>query len=355
MVTLLSIYNNVSWIFRTSIVGNFTHSNGYHPSRGNSSSVRREAQIVPRVPDSIAARSIRSTEVGITSVGSISFWGAGLIIFVAAVSSITELSASPRSSLTCEDEAVEVTIQEDFIYGRKDGMALTMDVVKPASPNGIGLCFMVSGGWNSMWFPPREWIKDSLYQSLLREGYTLFLVRHGSAPRYKVPEAVKDVQLAIQVIRRESKKFGVDPDKLGAFGGSAGGHLSVMLGVTGEADQRVAAVAAYFPPTNLNGYVDDPKFVRDFPALDFDRQQVDAVSPELQTSPDDAPTLLIHGDQDTLVPLVHSEKLQEKLTASGVANQLIVIKEAGHGFAGEDKKRAESALVDWFNQHLRKP
>lgn len=252
-------------------------------------------------------------------------------------------------------EAVAIEVQADYIYGRKDGMALTFDVVKPAEPNGIGLCFMVSGGWNSMWFPPQQFVRDSLYQSLLRRGYTLFLVRHGSAPRYKVPEAVADVRLAIKTIRDKAAEFGIKAEKLGAFGGSAGGHLSVMLGTTGESDQRVAAVAAYFPPTNLHGYVDDPKFIRDFPALDFDRTLVDAMSPELQVQTNAAPMLMIHGDQDTLVPLFHSEKLKVQLDAQGVTNELIVIENAGHAFTGEDKKRAEQALVDWFDRHLLGP
>jgi acetyl esterase/lipase len=250
--------------------------------------------------------------------------------------------------------AIEVNVQADYIYGRKDGMALTFDVVRPNEPNGIGLCFMVSGGWNSMWFPPESFVRDSLYQSLLSSGYTLFLVRHGSAPRYKVPEAVADVRLAIQTIRSRAAEFGIDPDQLGAFGGSAGGHLSIMLGTTGEPNQRVAAVAAYFPPTNLHGYVDDPKFIRDFPALDFDRTQVDAMSPELQVTPKTAPTLMIHGDQDTLVPLHHSEKLKTQLDNKNVTNELIVIQDAGHAFLGSDKTRAEKAMLDWFDRHLRK-
>ncbi|MBL8892528.1 MAG: alpha/beta hydrolase [Planctomycetaceae bacterium] len=248
---------------------------------------------------------------------------------------------------------VDVKVQEDYIYGRKDGMALTFDVVRPAEPNGLGVCFMVSGGWNSMWFPPQQFIRDSLYQSLLREGYTLFLVRHGSAPRYKVPDAVADVRLAIEKIRANAAEFGVDPNKLGALGGSAGGHLSVMLGTTGEPKQRVAAVASYFPPTNLNGYVDDPKYRNDFPALVFDRDLVDAMSPELHATSDDAPILMVHGDQDTLVPLSHSEKLKAKLDEQNVANHLLVIEKAGHGFGGEDKKNAEQAVLDWFNKHLR--
>jgi ferredoxin len=103
-----------------------------------------------------------------------------------------------------------------------------------------------------------------------------------------------------------------------------------------------------------HGYVDDPKFIRDFPALDFDRTQVDAMSPELQVTPKTAPTLMIHGDQDTLVPLHHSEKLKTQLDNKNVTNELIVIQDAGHAFLGSDKTRAEKAMLDWFDRHLRK-
>jgi len=279
-------------------------------------------------------------------------WAAGPWLLVLAVVAGLELISLPEA-VAQPAQPVAVEVLEDYIYGRKDGMALTFDVVTPSDPNGYGLCFMVSGGWNSMWFPPRQWIKDSLYQSLLDSGYTIFLVRHGSAPRYKVPEAVADVRLAIEKIRANAEQFGVDPDKLGAFGGSAGGHLSVILGTTGEPQQRVAAVAAYYPPTNLHGYVDDPEFVKNFPALDFERELVDSVSPELHVTSDDAPTLLIHGDQDTLVPLHHSEKLKVAMDDQKVSCRLLVIQNAGHAFQGDDKKKAEQAVVQWFDQHLR--
>jgi len=276
-----------------------------------------------------------------------------LLPLVIVVASLVGDSLTTAPLAWSQRGTVEIEVQADYLYGRKDGMALTLDVVRPAQPNGIGLCFMVSGGWNSMWFPPQQFVRDSLYQSLLGNGYTLFLVRHGSAPRYKVPEAVADVRSAIEVIRSRAAEFGVDPDKLGAFGGSAGGHLSIMLGTTGSANQRVAAVAAYFPPTNLHGYVDDPKFIRDFPALDFDRTQVDAMSPELQVTSHTSPTLMIHGDQDTLVPLHHSEKLKTQLEQKNVPHELIVIPNAGHAFQGNDKLRAEQAVLDWFDKHLR--
>ncbi len=263
-------------------------------------------------------------------------------------------------------------IQPDVVYGHKDGMALTYDVIAPIKKkNGAAVVFMVSGGWVSRWVPPQALVRNTepenknLFEKIVGSGYTLILVRHGSSPRYKVPEAVNDVRLALKHVHFTSKKLGIDPKRIGVCGGSAGGHLSLMLGTTGKdgiqdasivnsASSRVKAVVAYFPPTFLKGYVNDPKFVRQFPALDFDEKDVERVSPLSHVTKDNAPTLLIHGDKDELVPLIHSERITKEFENKKVRHRLIVIKDAGHGFRGEKGHRAEKALVDWFDQHLAK-
>jgi acetyl esterase/lipase len=155
-----------------------------------------------------------------------------------------------------------VAITPDVIYGHKDGMAMTFDVFRPeSSPNGIGLLHMVSGGWVSSWTPPEQAIQR--YRFLLDQGFTVFSVRHGSSPRYFVPDAASDVKLAARYINLHAVDFGVDPERLGVWGSSAGGHLSLMLGLTADgghpdgttpeesAPSRIAAVVAYVPPTEL--------------------------------------------------------------------------------------------------------
>src|SRR5687768_15409586 len=82
--------------------------------------------------------------------------------------------------------ADEVQIQADVVYGHKDGMALTFDVLKPAKPTGAGVLYIQSGGWYSPWVEPKQLIPVS--QPLLSKGITVFIVRHGSAPKYTVPE-----------------------------------------------------------------------------------------------------------------------------------------------------------------------
>src|SRR6185295_15435974 len=121
------------------------------------------------------------------------------------------------------------TRTEDVIYGRKFGTALTLDVFRPAKPNGYGIALMVSGGW----FSAHEAINANFFQPLLNRGYTVFAVVHGSQPKFNITEIVPDINRAIRFIRHNADKYGVQPDKLGITGGSAGGHLSLMMGVKG--------------------------------------------------------------------------------------------------------------------------
>ncbi|MFM7057081.1 MAG: alpha/beta hydrolase, partial [Planctomycetota bacterium] len=128
------------------------------------------------------------------------------------------------------------TITPDVIYGHKAGMALTYDVVRPTEKtNGAVVLFMVSGGWVSIWAPPETVVRPekkglNLFEKIVDRGYTLVLVRHGSSPYFKVPDAVADVKLAVRHVRKQAATYGVDPQRIGVCGGSAGGHLSLVLG-----------------------------------------------------------------------------------------------------------------------------
>jgi acetyl esterase/lipase len=257
----------------------------------------------------------------------------------------------------------DISITPDVVYGHKHGMALTMDVFQPNEGNGTGVLFMVSGGWYSSWAPPEQTM--SFFKHLVDKGFTVFAVRHGSSPKYVIPDIVKDVQRSVRFVRLHAKRFQVDPDRLGVCGGSAGGHLSLVLGtMSDEGDpnaknvllrtsSRVAAVVAYFPPTDLRPYVKEGNPRRkQFPALQFDPAKAPEVSPLLHVSSDDPPALFIHGDQDELVPMWHSEKMCTALREKGIDTELLVIKGAAHGFGGNDAKRASDAWVGWFERHL---
>jgi len=257
----------------------------------------------------------------------------------------------------------DLTITPDVVYGHKDGMALTFDVLKPEEQNGAGVLFMVSGGWYSKWREPER--TAGQFGDLLDEGFTLFLVRHGSAPRYTVPEAIADVRRAVRFVRQDAKRFGVDPGRLGVCGGSAGGHLSLVLGTTGDdgnpksldplgrESSRVAAVVAYYPPTYLKPWTKpESRYYKQFPALRFDSKLAEACSPLSQVTADDAPALLIHGDADELVPIDHSQKIQAAFEKAGVESRLLVIPGAAHGYRGADAEKARQARLEWFEKHL---
>lgn len=251
-------------------------------------------------------------------------------------------------------------VKADVVYGHKDGMALTYDVFTPKeNAKGIGILFMVSGGWVSQWAPPDQ-LASTLIAPVLQHGYTVFAVRHGSSPRYVVPECVADVKLALKHIYQHAADFNIDKSKLGVYGFSAGGHLSLILGTqsndkgTSETDPRVAAVVAVFPPTDLAPYVEPSSPRREqFPALQFDPSKAPEVSPLKHVTKDDAPTFLVHGDKDDLVPLWHSEKIVEEFKNAGVKNELLVIEGAGHGFDSAGNKRMVDGLVNWFDQILK--
>ena len=271
--------------------------------------------------------------------------------------SLLSVLVFPAAALAQSDSQVT----PDVVYGHKDGMALTFDVFRPTGPaNGAAVLYMVSGGWVSRWSPPAS--TSQRFTGLLDEGFTVFAVRHGSSPRYKVPEAHADVDRAVRYIRLNAAELGVDPDRLGVFGGSAGGHLSLMLGLGSDkgmsdsndevmrASSRIAAVVAYYPPVDIRQIAGPSER---FPALDFDAELAASISPILFVSPDDPPTLLIHGDADTLVPIRNSEIMLAALEAEGVVSKFITIPGGGHGFRNADnRKHAGDAMVAWFVEHL---
>lgn len=158
--------------------------------------------------------------------------------------------------------ATDTTRTRDVIYQKRDGFALTMDVFKPAKPNGAAIIKIISGGWNSN----HNGIGDGGWT---KAGYTTFVVVHGSQPRFHIDEIVPDVQRAVRFVRANAASYGIDPDKIGVTGGSAGGHLSLMLAVKGaagnpkapdpvdRASSVVNAVACYYPPTDFISWINE--------------------------------------------------------------------------------------------------
>ncbi len=262
---------------------------------------------------------------------------------------------------------------EDVIYGRRPGVALTLDVFQPSKPNGYGLAFMVSGGWYSS----HEAINAVFFQIFLDRGYTVFTVVHGSQPKYVVSEIIEDIHRSIRFIRHNAAKFGINPDHIGILGASAGGHLSLTMGVrggpgsTGAKDpvdhesSAVQAIACFFPPTDFLNYGKPGEdavgvgILKDFksgfgPRSDTPegRQQLGReISPIYWINSNLPPTLIIHGDADKLVPIQQAQSFVDKAKSLGATAKLIVKPAGQHGWP--DIGKDLPLLADWFDQHLR--
>ena len=266
------------------------------------------------------------------------------------------------------------TRTDGVVYTQRQGRDLTIDVVHPKKPNGIGVLLLVSGGWKSSAGSFRPWMTAPL----LRSGYTIFAVYHTSQPQATVMEITADMHRAVRFVRHHAKEYGVDPQRLGVTGGSAGGHLSLMLatrGAAGPADaadevdresSAVQAVAIFYPVTDLLNLGDStenlhdggpPKsFVKAFGPNSTNLTVWHGIghdlSPIFHVHSNLPPTLIYHGDADTLVPLDQSQRYQAEARKLGNTVELVVHAGGKHGWLSMlwDVRQ----FAKWFDQHLQK-
>jgi acetyl esterase/lipase len=265
--------------------------------------------------------------------------------------------------------------QQRVVYGTRHGDPLTLDVLTPRESNGLGIVFLVSGGWKSGRGAIRPW----LLAPLLRRGYTVFAVCHVSQPQATVDEIVADVSRAVRFIRSHAADYRIDPDRLGVAGGSAGGHLSLMLATRGgpgpadavdaidAASSAVQAAAVFCPVTDLtdlSGSTEDPgdggpptSFRRAFnqEPVDMDRWRVQAreLSPLHHVTPAMPPVMICHGDRDTLVTLDQSVRFCDRAVPLGCDVTLRVVEGAGHTWLTMPLDVMRCAA--WFDSRLRQP
>lgn len=272
---------------------------------------------------------------------------------------------------------------EDVVFGHKDGMALTMDVITPlVKSNGIGIVLVSSGSWNSRKSDVMEEeedrrINDHWVQGVIQGGFTAFVVRHGSSPRYFVPEMTADILRSVRFIRANAATYHIDPNRIGITSGSSGGHLSLMTAMKGDDGQpdakdpiervssRTQAVVAWFPPTDLINW-NAPKgyalielarpgfFERLFGKVTDLEAQLRDISPIYFVSKESPPLLLIHGDADKTVPLQQSKLMQTKYQELGLPVELIVQPGGGHS-SWPGIMQNYPAVWDWFQTRMENP
>jgi len=284
---------------------------------------------------------------------------------------------------------LEYTRLSDEIYGRKHGTALTMDVIFPVKQNGAAVIYAVSSGFHSHHkVIEHPFFAKNIMGVLLNRGYTIFAVVHGSTPKFTIRENYADIRRSIRFIRHNAKSYGIDPNRIGISGASAGGVISLMMGAAPQKGNphardpverestRLQAVGCFYPASDLVDFYGDGKSVLEVAAAhghaesykfkDFDPKTktftliTDAKriqkllaehSPITHVTSDDAPMLIVHGDQDKLVPLLQASKMIDSLQAAGVKAKLVVAKGKGHGW-GRMWKNEFKHIADWFDVHL---
>ena len=177
------------------------------------------------------------------------------------------------------------------------------------------------------------------------------------------PQCLHDAQTAVRWLRGQAGRLGIDPERIGAFGGSAGGNLAVMLAVTGPGDgldaagtdteisARVQCAVDFYGAVDLPNYHDMKMFARtraEAPEL------YDKASPVTYVDKADSPILIVHGSADETVALSQSETLAAALKKAGVEHEFVVIPGAPHTFHLQPKQRDLRPLVfGFFDKHLK--
>jgi acetyl esterase/lipase len=196
---------------------------------------------------------------------------------------------------------------------------------------------------------------------LLSKGYAVASLNYRLSQEAPWPAQIDDCKAAIRWLRAHAAAYNLDPAHIGVWGGSAGGHLVAMLGVTGDKDSGVQAVCDWFGPSDLGTMFDvvlrNQTGKTNSPIIQLlggpgvaSKEKAAQASPITFVSKKAAPFLIMHGDKDLLVPLAQSEKLNAALEKAGVDTKLVVVPGAGHGFGGPDIQKQVS---EFFDKHLK--
>ena len=259
-----------------------------------------------------------------------------------------------------------VSIQEGVEIGKGDGKSLEADIFLPPleEKNRPAILFIHGGGW----------IEGD--RSQLR-GYGILLARLGFVTMcnsYRLsneahwPAQIQDVKCAIRYLRANAQKLGIDPERIGVSGNSAGGHLSLMAAATSYDDSfegdggnndvssKVKATCAIYPPTTIRKLELDPLENAYAMLMGSEASEEDykKASPMNYVSQDFPPCMLVHGSTDSVVPLKESTGFYDKLKEKNIPASLHVYAEEEHAFDGESEKGRSVADLQalFFKKYL---
>jgi acetyl esterase/lipase len=205
---------------------------------------------------------------------------------------------------------------------------------------------------------------------LLRWGYVVASINYRLTDEAIFPAQINDCKAAVRWLRAHAEEYHIDPDHIGAWGASAGGHLVALLGTAGDQkdlegdggnakfSSNVQAVCDLFGPSDLTRVLDDTAANSALPKLLGGplRQHLDdakRASPITYATKDDPPFLILHGTKDPLVNVRQSTWLNDALTKAGVESHLEILDGAGHGGPEFATLENRKMVLAFFDKHLK--
>lgn len=302
------------------------------------------------------------------SAGAAMTGGAGMTAGAPMTGGIRSAFAVLHSKQVAAIAAVQV--ESNVEYGREAGEALLLDLYLPAVDRSRlrpGIVFIHGGGWSG---GDKSEFADKA-KEMAGRGYVAISVNYRLAPKFKYPAAVDDVQLAVRWLKSRSADLHLDPDRIGAMGASAGGHLAAMLGVRDgrgrvaggvnslELQARVRCVVDYYGRMDLGlepvssgftefriGFIGHTK--AESPDLYAE------ASPITHVDARTAPFLLVHGARDPQVDPAQSIRMLAALEKANVEATLVLLGNQGHGFKGASARQAWDTAKAFLDRQLMK-
>ncbi|UCD09533.1 MAG: alpha/beta hydrolase [Dehalococcoidales bacterium] len=264
-------------------------------------------------------------------------------------------------------------IYRDIVYAQS-GMKL--DIYTPAeitTPLPV-IVFIHGGAWR---MGDKESVSFGLpYNQMVEQGYVFVSINYRLSHEAAFPAQIHDCKAAIRWIRAHAEEYDIDPERIGAWGPSAGGHLAALLGTSAgiselEGDggnpqysSSVQAVCDFYGPTDLirmsemKGELEkeSPESLMIGGPLLENVDKVTRANPITHITPDSPPFLIVHGEKDVVVPPDQSRILYDALLKANIEAELQIIPEAIHGFNGistEQLDEIKQMVSGFFNRHLK--
>jgi acetyl esterase/lipase len=283
--------------------------------------------------------------------------------------------AIDRSAAATEPVA-GVVVEKDITYGKGGNEDLKLDLARPEHAEGLlpGIVYIHGGGWSG---GSRIGYRNDI-QEAARRGYVAVTIEYrltqpdkSGKAKYPFPAQIEDCKCAVRWLRANAEKYHVDPNRIGATGGSAGGHLSLLVGVAGsvkkfdgtggnpDVSSQVQAVVNYFGPTDLarmysyNKQVDRLLSTLVGGTPQEKAEEYKEVSPVTYVTKDVCPILTIHGTVDKLVPVDQAVEFDAAMKKAGATSQLMILEGQGHGFMGPASRKAREATFAFFDKYLK--